>query len=244
MLTRETQRNGQDRRQQIMQAATQLFARQGFRGTTTRQIAEKARVNEAIIFRHFRRKEDLYQAVIEQKCLVDGTGTRPDQRLRPTRNVQRVFAAIAEAMLRRQSQDGTASRLLLFSALEKHRLSHRFFRAYVADYYDSLADYIRQQIREGVFRSVDPYFAARAFLGMVVYHFLTQELFGSKGHRKLSLKQASRMLTSIWLKGTLNGNGYGPRTSSSPDIRNDGAAIFISEEMDSGRHLTARRHLK
>ena len=49
-----------DRRQQILQAAMGLFARRGFNGTTTREIARRARVNEAIIFRHFPSKEDLY----------------------------------------------------------------------------------------------------------------------------------------------------------------------------------------
>ena len=48
-----------------MDAAKELFARQGFEGTTTRQIAERARVNEAIIFRHFPSKEDLYWAISE-----------------------------------------------------------------------------------------------------------------------------------------------------------------------------------
>jgi AcrR family transcriptional regulator len=35
-----------DRKRQILAVATRLFARQGFSGTTTRQIAEKAGVNE------------------------------------------------------------------------------------------------------------------------------------------------------------------------------------------------------
>ena len=43
-----------------MQVAMELFARQGYQGTTTRQISERAHVNEALIFRHFPRKEDLY----------------------------------------------------------------------------------------------------------------------------------------------------------------------------------------
>ena len=69
MVTTGPRRAAQDRRQQIVDAATELFALQGFRGTTTRQIADTARVNEAIIFRHFGRKEHLYRAVIERECL-------------------------------------------------------------------------------------------------------------------------------------------------------------------------------
>jgi len=44
-----------------------LFARQGFKATTTRQIAQQARINEAIIFRHFPHKEDLDWTIIDQQ---------------------------------------------------------------------------------------------------------------------------------------------------------------------------------
>ena len=57
----------QDRRQQIIAAAMELFAKKGFRGTTTRDLATQADVNEAIIFRYFKTKEELYSAIIEHK---------------------------------------------------------------------------------------------------------------------------------------------------------------------------------
>ena len=58
-----------DRKRQILAVATRLFARQGFSGTTTREIAEKAGVNEALVFRHFPSKEELYWDVLETKIL-------------------------------------------------------------------------------------------------------------------------------------------------------------------------------
>src|SRR5579864_6099665 len=56
-----------DRRQDILKAAVDLFAKKGFRGTTTRDLAAHAEVNEAIIFRHFKTKEELYRAILEEK---------------------------------------------------------------------------------------------------------------------------------------------------------------------------------
>ena len=38
-----------ERHNQILAVATELFARQGFHGTTARQVAERAKVNEAIL---------------------------------------------------------------------------------------------------------------------------------------------------------------------------------------------------
>ncbi|PYX83549.1 MAG: TetR family transcriptional regulator, partial [Acidobacteria bacterium] len=56
------------RKEQILEVAASLFARRGFQGTTTRQIADAAAVNEAIVFRHFRSKEALYWGVLDSMC--------------------------------------------------------------------------------------------------------------------------------------------------------------------------------
>jgi AcrR family transcriptional regulator len=208
----------EDRRQQILETATQLFARQGYDGTTTRQIAERARVNEAIIFRHFPSKEELYWAVIEHKCR-EGHGRQiVAARLESGAPVEEVFAGIAEDFLKLRERDSTLTRLLLFSALEHHRLSQRFFDVHIAEVYETLAHYIRKQIQAGKFREVDPLLAARGFWGMVIYHFLIQELFGAKRSQHIDARHASRTLADIWLQGMLphdgaEGNG---RSASAP----------------------------
>jgi AcrR family transcriptional regulator len=53
--------------ERILEAAVQLFARRGFRGSSTRSIARLAGVNEITLFRHFPRKRDLYWAASESR---------------------------------------------------------------------------------------------------------------------------------------------------------------------------------
>ncbi|WP_407310371.1 TetR/AcrR family transcriptional regulator [Desulfosporosinus sp. SB140] len=50
----------------IIDAAKQLFMEHGFKGTTTKMIAERARVNEATLFRHFKNKEGLFLAITKE----------------------------------------------------------------------------------------------------------------------------------------------------------------------------------
>ena len=64
--------SAEDRKNQILHVATELFASKGYEGATTREIARRAKVNEAIIFRHFPTKEELYWAVIEAKVKSGG----------------------------------------------------------------------------------------------------------------------------------------------------------------------------
>ena len=58
---------GEDRRRQLLRVAIDSFARNGFSGTKTKDIAAAAGVSEAILFRHFVSKEDLYHAILDEK---------------------------------------------------------------------------------------------------------------------------------------------------------------------------------
>lgn len=223
-----TRYTAEDRREQIMQVAMDLFAQQGYNGTTTRQIAEAAEINEAIIFRHFPRKEDLYWAIIESKVRVSRGRAELQSRLESGASDREIFAGIAEDVLRRNWSDTAITRLLLFTALENHRLSQRFFRTYIADRFDALAEYIAERIAAGSFRPMDPLLAARGFLGMVVYHFLIQELFGGQRYQKFDVREVAETLADVWLQGmqarpaaAASGNGHAHHGNGS-DVQRKG----------------------
>ena len=55
-----------DTRQRILNAAEKAFARSGWLGATTREVARLAKVNEVTLFRHFRSKKALMEAVISR----------------------------------------------------------------------------------------------------------------------------------------------------------------------------------
>jgi AcrR family transcriptional regulator len=61
----------EETRGKILGAARDLFERNGTRGTTTREVAERAGVNEATLFRHFGSKRALLEAMREQACGVE-----------------------------------------------------------------------------------------------------------------------------------------------------------------------------
>ena len=204
----------QDRKQQILDVAATLFARKGFQGTTTREIALRARVNEAILFRHFPSKDELYWAVIDDRC----TRSHRRENLLATLDLNtsdyEIFRVIAEDILRRNRDDKNRTRLLLFSGLENHRLARRFFKTYVAEYYRILAAHIERRIEQGAFRRVDPLLAARGFMGMIFYHNMVQEIFGGGLYQNFDPETVSAELADIWLRGVLspvtktNGNGH------------------------------------
>lgn len=194
-----------DRRQQIIRTAMQQFAQKGFKGTTTKEIATAAGVNEALIFRHFPSKQDLYSAIIDFKM------SEYQQKIRSVleRDIERLddealFEDLAYGLLELHRQDGTFLRLLLHSALEGHELSRMFFQSQATPNFQFIADYIARRIKDGVYRPVEPKAMARAFFGMVVYQAQVRELFDPEGKIvKLSSRQAARLFAQVFLHGVL-----------------------------------------
>ena len=189
-----------DRRLQLIETAMRLFSEKGFYGTTTQQIARAAGVNEAIIFRHFATKEELYWAVVSSRVEASGRHRKLRQHLDPDGDEREVLTAVAETLLNRSREDAALTRLLFFSALRNPELSENFFRTYMAENFELVAAYFRKGMQAGRFRRLDPVVAARGFLGMMVYHYLVQELFAG-GAQKFDSHAVARQLVDIWLDG-------------------------------------------
>ena len=63
-----TRLDSDERRKAIVTAAVPLFARKGFAGTTTKELAEAAGISEALLFRHFPSKKHLYDEILRLGC--------------------------------------------------------------------------------------------------------------------------------------------------------------------------------
>ncbi len=55
-----------EKQEKILQAALQLFAKEGYHATSTSKVAKLAGVSEGLIFRHFGNKEGLLQTILEE----------------------------------------------------------------------------------------------------------------------------------------------------------------------------------
>jgi len=168
----------EERRAAILQAAVRLFAERGFRGTTTRALAEAVGVTEPVLYEHFKSKHELYEAIIEAKSR-DGLA-RATAVLKPLAQAgddRAFFTRLAEHVLASHGREsGDYARLLLYAALEDPELG-ALFHERQREGRDLLARYIERRIQEGAFRPLNPALAARAFLGMVVHLGLLELLY-------------------------------------------------------------------
>ena len=195
---------GEERRLQILAIAVSLFSNRGFRGTTTKEIAQAAGVSEAMVFRHFATKEELYAAILDHKACKGGkfepAEMAADAILR--KDDRGVFESLALGALNHHEKDPEFQRLLLHSALEKHELAQMFFEEFIRRVYDFLGSYIRQRQREGALIEMDPAIVVRAFVGMVMHHSLNNNLWDpSRRLLNISNESAAKYFTDILLNG-------------------------------------------
>jgi AcrR family transcriptional regulator len=201
--TRARRMSAEDRRLQIVAIAAELFSRKGFSGTTTKEIAEGAGVSEAIIFRHFATKGDLYAAILDHKVRQATERVKAQLEEAASRKDDRAFfGSLASEMFEFHSKDKTFMRLLLFSALEGHDLSDIFFHSAAREIKNHVRRYIKQRIADGAFRTADPAVAARAFVGMVLHQVQVRNIFRGDD-LKLSNRQMADRFVEIFLNGTL-----------------------------------------
>ncbi|WP_373531278.1 TetR/AcrR family transcriptional regulator [Vampirovibrio sp.] len=87
-------------RERILKAASTVFAEQGVKGATTREIARVAEVNETTLFRHFQNKELLLKAVVEQSAnTIDEALTGPGMSNGDLRKDLTYYARVSNAVL-------------------------------------------------------------------------------------------------------------------------------------------------
>jgi AcrR family transcriptional regulator len=199
---------GDERREQILATAVRLFSEKGFKGATTKEIARAAGVSEAIIFRHFATKDDLYAAILHDKGCQDGVTRFPWEQNEDIGTSIRekddfaFFYNIALAALNKHHSDVAFMRLLFYSALEEHDLADAFFNNYISRVYEFIGSYIETRQRDGVFRGLDPKISVRAFLGMLIHHSLNNILWDrQRALLNISNEEAAREFTEILLTG-------------------------------------------
>jgi AcrR family transcriptional regulator len=191
---------GEERRRQIIGEAIRCFAAKGFRGTTIRELAGRVGLTEAALYRYFPSKEALYQAIIDEKiaapdliAALEGAARAGDDRA--------VFEGFARSLLASVDADPSFLRILLYTGLEDHELSARFFERRIRRLREFIAGYIERRSNEGAFRALDPTLCARAFLGMIVDFLIVRQVFGQRDVYRAGPDEVAETFVSIFLKG-------------------------------------------
>ena len=132
-MATKTKLTAPKRRQAIVEASRPLFAQNGFRGTSVRDIARAADVSEALLYKHFASKDELYEEVMDYAGKVSETGIEKLQDLEGGTEalVVRIYCLVRVILLDvpgLQDEQHWHERILYRSLLGDTRYARRHFR--------------------------------------------------------------------------------------------------------------------
>jgi AcrR family transcriptional regulator len=188
----------------IVEAAAQLFAHNGFKGTTTRDIAQLADLNEATLFRYFPRKPELFWAAVKSHVarvkLARDTQISLASDDAPTIVVPLLIAFIMDSL----KNQPDLRRLLHVAAFELPE-ADTMIREHLGPIFDMVCAYFKRCAEKGIMRNVAPSLAALGLLGAITAHQSLCQLLDGKEPPYPNDEQALSAYTLLWLNGLLLG---------------------------------------
>ena len=183
----------------ILGAASQLFARQGYHGTSTREIARLADVSENTIFRHFERKEDLFWSALRSRCAAIKLRRDMVEGMAEGVGLEIVLPKIVEFLADILNYSPELLRLIAVAMLEMQWKADLFCDECLAPTFNAISRYLGKVVASGKLRNVDPTMLTAAMTTMVLVYPWMARLTSSGESRFPDSRAAERAYTAFWL---------------------------------------------
>jgi TetR/AcrR family transcriptional regulator, cholesterol catabolism regulator len=183
-------------RDDILDAAAQIFSQKGFHAASMQDIAQAVNVQKASLYHHVTSKQSILLALLDRALdlLIEHIQSVTSQSLPAEEKLRAAMQAYLEAML--EHRDLAAVLLLEHRSLEPELMSRHIPRR---DRFEHLwRDLIQEGMEQGKFTCSDPNTAARAVLGVMNW---TITWYRPEG--KLTPPEIGDQFASLFLRGIL-----------------------------------------
>ena len=202
--------------ERIVEAAVQLFSRQGFTGSSTHEIAKLAGVSEVTVFRHFPRKRDLFWAATESRLGRLRISKELRSRLENDENPRTALPGIVSLLVETVQHQPELVRLLYLSLFEIEHGAERVLRKHLVPLFEPVREYLSRCASKGLIRDLEPGVAALGLAASVAAHQGLQQVLASKDAVYSTTDDAIATYTDFWMKAlvpepvlaTANGADY------------------------------------
>jgi len=147
-------KEAQERRNEILDAADELFGQKGFDGTSTNEILEKVGIARGTLYYHFKSKEDIMDALIERynaQILGAAKAIAADKSISVNERIVRVVMAL-------NISDGNGKEIIDHIHKPQNALMHRKIQKVIINGLPLiLTEIIREGIEQGLFSTPYPY---------------------------------------------------------------------------------------
>jgi AcrR family transcriptional regulator len=186
-------------RDKIVAAAAQLFASQGYHGTSTREIAHLASVSENTIFRHFACKEDLFWLALRDRCSAVKLRSDVVEGMIADDAPEVVLPMIVEFLYDVLNYSPDVLRLIAVALLEMQWKADAFSNECLTPAFSAISRYMAGVLKKKQMHNVDPVMITAAIITTVlVYPWFSRHTLSSSVAYADS-RAAQRAYTNFWL---------------------------------------------
>jgi AcrR family transcriptional regulator len=199
-LINRAPRTEDETRTRILKAALKLFAKQGYDGTTTRDLAERAGVAEGTLFRHFTNKKAILVEVATQGWIEILTDLLTEL------SEMGSYKAVAQVMKRRMlnlHQNADLLKVCFMEAQFHPDLREQIQSEVITKMTDVAEAFFETAMAQGIYRRMDAKMVARVFLGMFTVAGFSQDTIMSPGSSPNEMKEMAEGIADIFLNGVL-----------------------------------------
>lgn len=187
-------------KERIVAAAAQLFSRQGYHGTSTREIARVADVSENTIFRHFDRKEDLFWSTVRERCSAVKLCRDVVEGMKDGDAPEVVLPKIIEFLSDILNYSPELLRLIAVALLEMQWKADLFCDDCLSPAFSAVGNYFGMNVKKGRIRNLDPTMVTAAMTTMVLVHPWLSRLIDNGNLSRTDSRDACRAYSRFWLE--------------------------------------------
>jgi AcrR family transcriptional regulator len=201
----------------IVRAAVALFSRQGFHGTSTRDIARLADVSEVTVYRYFEHKEDIFWSALAScfstiKPRLGLLNANPG-----ADSPEIILPRVLSLLIDTANFSPELVRMIAVAFLEVRGRAEEACREHLTPLFTAIAGYLEANIELGRVRNLNP---AIMTAGIALTVFAQPELSKLiEGCRlsKLDTRQAVEAYSAFWLGALLPSAQERPMASAPPE---------------------------
>lgn len=186
-----------ERREQLIDAALQVFAEKGFDASTIKDIAAAAGVTDGLIYHYFSSKEELLWAVVERRSFLPIL--REMMAVCENAPASEVLPRVAEEFLDLLYQNAPVSTMFIRESQTNSAVAERLGQL-SHEGLSLIADYLRSRVRAGELKEINPELTGRALVGSVLLYFITRARFLSP-EQKSEMKEYIDHTVRLFLYG-------------------------------------------
>lgn len=156
------ERRIQRKRDEIVDAATRVFAQKGFAIATTKDIADEADMGESTLYNYFDSKRDILLAIIDENhvavdAMLREVGDVPDRD---------ALVALVDRCLDMFISKTPFTRTILLEAWMDDNILLTYVMPRIKRIHKLIRDFLDERIKSGVIRPINPDLGARLAMGM------------------------------------------------------------------------------